>query len=91
MSDQQNRKYEWGIMFPETVIQLQRELTNHPELCKKLQEECSTVEDTLAAIATHCNLVVDGAYDMGELAGVLIDQLRKTRIIVVQQLPSNLR
>lgn len=73
-------------MVPQAIIDLRKELTNHPELTKKCQEEARDFEESLAMIATYCGVIVDGVYDVSELCDLLVRRLQGKRIIVVNSL-----
>lgn len=61
-------------MLPSSVIELQRELaTHHPTLCRVLKL-IDDDADRFAAIATHCNVLVDGEYTAEQIA-YIADQL----------------
>lgn len=78
MSD--SRRLEF--MHP-NLIDLQRELHNHPELVERLQNH--SVDDfelRMAEIATYCNVILDGDYvqaDFDNLAGILVKKLIQMR------------
>jgi hypothetical protein len=71
---------------PPEVAWLQKELTHHPELSEKCIKEAKDFEESLAMIATHCGIIVDGYYDVDEICEVLTRALQSKRIIVVQSI-----
>lgn len=79
-----------GVFFPETVVALQKELSHHKELTAKVQAEARNIEEALAMICTHCDLIVDGYYDVPDLAAKLIPLLQRKRIVIVQDIPTGL-
>jgi hypothetical protein len=68
------------VMFPEEVIQLNRELATglHPKLEKILSEVQGDYDfvERIAHIAAYCELILDSMYDGDELAK-LCEVLRK--------------
>lgn len=71
---------------PPEVTYLQKELTHHPELSEKCIKEARDFEESLALIATHCGIIVDGYYEVAEICEVLTRALQNKRIIVVTSL-----
>lgn len=68
-------------MFPQSYIDLQRELSNHPRLCELLcNHPPQEFELRIAEIATYCDVVLDGQYtpdDMDGLCDLLTKKLRQ--------------
>jgi 1-aminocyclopropane-1-carboxylate deaminase/D-cysteine desulfhydrase-like pyridoxal-dependent ACC family enzyme len=68
------------VMFPEEVIQLNRELATglHPKLEAILSEVPGDHDfvERIAHIAAYCEIILDSMYDENELAG-LCELLRK--------------
>lgn len=68
--------------LPSSIVELQKELVyHHPTLCRvlKLIEDDA---DRFAAIATHCNVKLDGDYSAAQIAYVadqLLPRLRDLR------------
>lgn len=71
-----NRKLEF---FPQSFMDLQRELPNHPELVEHLQNHpADELELRLAEIASYCGVVLDGSYlpeELHKLAEILVKRL----------------
>lgn len=60
--------------LPESVIALRREILHHPEIFEAAKAG-RNFEDSLAIIATHLGIVLDGYYDVPELCDVLVTAL----------------
>ncbi len=79
---------EW---FPPELQILREEITFHPTLLQKLNDQTDKdVYISIAEIAAHAGVVLDGAYtrdDIINLCGILIDRLRRMRIPLI--LPDN--
>jgi len=86
--------------FPVEVMELQKEIQKHEPLLKELMllHKDSNQVDKITAIATYCDVVLDGVYtdeDLLKLCSILQNKLRTKRgelvLDVVQslsQLPS---
>lgn len=70
-------------IFPEELIQLNKEVSNHPELMTLLANHPSGEwEIKMAEIALYCEVIVDGTYlpeEMQKLAGILTKKLIERR------------
>ena len=79
--------------FNQDLIQLNKEITQHPELQKQLTElEDKSFEAKLAVICTFCEIIIDGYYDQKEienLARILVGRLQQKRIVLILP-PSNI-
>lgn len=84
-----SKKYVIEYFHPNRQA-LQEEVRNHPELVQQLADlEPGTpeteFETRLAAVATYCNVLLDGDYlqsDLDEICGHLVQKLRAKRIAV---------
>ena len=69
--------------FPESVIELQKELLNHPTLMERLgKHDMQEVEIKIAEIAAYCDVVLDGDYTnemLETLCGILVQRLKNKR------------
>lgn len=74
--------------FHNVVIELQKELTQHPDLAKSLQKNAHTFEESLAMIATYLNIVVDGEYNAIDLMDMLLRNLQKKRMPILFSSPA---
>ncbi len=75
-------------MFSEGRIELTKEIKEHPDLVFDVAEVKAagdgSWEDTVACVAAHCYIVVDGHYslqDLEKLYEILIFELRKKRMV----------
>lgn len=70
-------------IWPDELIQLNRETQNHPKLQALLANHPSTEwEVKMAEIALYCEVIVDGDYmpeQMVQLAGILLRKLIERR------------
>jgi len=80
-----------GVMFPEGVIALNKELATglHNALATKLANHpVGEVEVRLAEIAAHCSVVLDGVYgpeQISELCAILAGRLELLREVAPPQ------
>jgi len=74
--------------FHNVVIELQKELTQHPDLTKDLQKNAHTFEESLARIATYCNILVDGNYNAIDLMDMLLRALQRKRMPILFDSPA---
>lgn len=63
------------VEHPMEFIELNVEISHHPDLIRKLNELLiltpnAGVEEKLAEIAAHCNILLDGLYDEYDLKGI---------------------
>jgi hypothetical protein len=67
--------------FPESYIQLGREIAHHPKLVSLLQQqEANEFEIRIAVVAAYCEVMLDGLYspkDLEKLADILLKRLQK--------------
>jgi hypothetical protein len=74
-------------IFPESQIQLMREVENHPELKLLLtQYHPSQFEEILGEIAAFVGVILDGVYEgdrIYELFDLLTKALKQKRIIII--------
>ena len=62
-------------MFPEELIELNREVANHPELMHRLANHPpDDIINRIAEIAVYCEVIVDGMYSRQEVLA-LCDKL----------------
>jgi hypothetical protein len=71
-------------IFPDEVINLQRELVHHPKLMELLRanHRADSWETKLAEIAKYCDVIVNGDYteeDLVKLCGILEKKLMERR------------
>lgn len=70
-------------IWPDELIQLNRETMNHPKLMERLANHPSTEwEVKIAEIANYCEVIVDGDYmpeQMIQLSGILLRKLIERR------------
>lgn len=72
-------------MFPPVVLEIQRELENHPMLTSILRPDM-TLEERVGHIAAYCNVVLDGYYDDKDLEALftmLLGRLKKKSAIII--------
>jgi hypothetical protein len=66
-------------IWPDELIQLNREILNHPELMERLANHpAGEWEIKLAEIALYCEVIVNGYYlpeELVRLAGILLQKL----------------
>lgn len=66
-------------IWPDELIQLNRELVNHPKLMERLANHpMAEWEVKIAEIAQYCEVIVDGTYmpeEITKLAGILYTKL----------------
>lgn len=66
--------------FPDSYVELSKEVGNHPELCALLAKHpVQEFEVRLAEIATYCEVILDGDYslkDLDKLCHILWKKLR---------------
>ena len=71
------------VYFPEAFLELQMEISWHPELQTQLTtHSAANFEARLAEICTYCGVIVDGLYgeeELTKLATILTDKLREKR------------
>lgn len=77
--------------FPESIIQLQQEIRNHPPLLKQMSElpDDADLSDKVGLIAAYCGIVLDGYYDQDnieELAEKMVFELRRARRELVEDI-----
>lgn len=76
-------KWKHINIWPDEVINLQREIARHPKLMKLLQNHPGDAwEVKLAEIALYCDVVLDGDYlpeDVQKLCGILERKLIERR------------
>lgn len=74
-------------MFHQNRIDLQKEITQHPELQARLQNHpADEFEIRLAEIAAYCNIVLHGDYlqlDLDNLCGILCKKLYEKRTMII--------
>ena len=68
------------VMFPEYIIEFQKELCQHPDV-QACMIGSDSFETNLSRICTHLNILVDGVYDVEPLVNMLIKKLREKRTI----------
>jgi hypothetical protein len=70
-------------IWPDDLIQLNRETANHPKLMERLaQQPMAEWEIKLAVIAQYCEVIVDGTYlpeEIERLARILLIKLIEKR------------
>lgn len=70
-------------IWPDVLIQLNRECLNHPKLMEYLgNHEADEREIKMAEICLYCEVIVDGTYtpeDMEKLAEILLQKLIERR------------
>lgn len=75
------------LMFPDSFIALQEELSHHPDLMEKMALcEETAFTDRLAYLAGLLGVLVDGYYHYREienLADILVDKMRERRSLIV--------
>lgn len=81
--------------FPEELIQLNQEVTNHPALMTLLAKH-SQSEWLLKflEICTYCKVAVDGEYteeDLRKVALICIERLQKRRAIIITTPPERIQ
>lgn len=70
-------------MFPPSVVAMQKELAaNHPELLAQVQN-ASTLNEQLAIVATYCDVIMDGMYDVGPACDYLLQKLKNKSSIII--------
>ena len=82
ITDRSDKRFQY---FPQSVVDLQRELCNHPELRKEL-EGISEMPEWYATIATHVGIGVDGAFTaegLDALTKILISKLIQSRTSLI--------
>lgn len=74
-------------LFPTEIIELQREIQNHPFLIEVLNElEADDWTMRLACIAAYCEIILDGVYNRTEiliLCDTLTRRLKEKRVLVI--------
>lgn len=70
------------VYFDPEVQLLLEELCNHPTLQLALTSH-PTLEERLAAIATHLNLVIDGHFELNALCALLTKELYQSRTSII--------
>lgn len=69
--------------FPVEFIQLQEEITKHPDVMDSLAKcESKYLEDRLAWLCTYLDILVDDDFDIDELsalAGMIVNKLYEKR------------
>lgn len=78
------------VEFPTERIELNIEITHHPELQRELIEIGSlgdfSFETMLAGVAAYCEVALDGYYsqeELNKLCTILTDKLRKKRSLLI--------
>ena len=62
---------------------MQQEVLKHPELMERLSAiQSNEVELRMAAIATYCEVMLDGLYTVEELCKVLMPRLVQKRHVI---------
>jgi hypothetical protein len=69
--------------YPAPLIEFQKELRNHPNLLAKL-EGCQSEGEAYGIIGAELGIVLDGIYDLKELAEVLTTELVRRRILILE-------
>lgn len=71
------------VTLPQPFLDLQEELSRHPELVAKLQATgANTFHTAMAELAAELEVALDGSYtpeDLAKLCGILIVRLRFIR------------
>lgn len=68
------------VQFSEALIELNREVANHPELVELLaRQESPEMEVRLAEIAAYCEIVLDGFYDQHDIAKIADECIRRLK------------
>lgn len=69
------------VFFPESLILLQKELMeHHQDIILQLADVYPpTIENQLAKLGIVLNIVLDGDYDIGEMALMFLNQLYRKR------------
>lgn len=67
---------------PASVEALREELKKHPAIYADASLG-KTFEECLARIATSCNIVVDGYYDVDDICDMLVHALKKGNTLVL--------
>ena len=77
-------RYEY---FGPELLELNRELRNHPDLARQLAERVLIdFETRIAGIAAYCGVALDGAYDKDDLeniAKLCLTELKKKSTLIV--------
>jgi small ligand-binding sensory domain FIST len=75
------------VIFPDSIIALNKEVRNHPNLRLRLSKYSeSQLTEKLAEIATYCNVLVEGYFSddaLDDLCNLLIDKLRSKSTILI--------
>lgn len=74
--------------FEQELIDLRKEIANHPDLMTILAVQTNTdIYVHIAEIAAYCQMVLDGTYskeDVLKLCTIMTERLRNRRAIIVQ-------
>jgi hypothetical protein len=74
--------------FEQELIDLRKEIANHPDLMTILAVQSDTdIYVHIAEIAAYCQMVLDGTYskeDVLKLCTIMTERLRNRRAIIVQ-------
>lgn len=65
--------------FPESMIELQKELRNWPLISKEAMDANLDTVGTLGVIAARLGILLDGVYDIPDLCAMLLKKLREMR------------
>ena len=74
-------------LFPDSIIALNQEVVNHPQLQYKLSQfRPDQLTEKLAAIATYCDIVIEGYFgeaELDNLCDMLTQKLRDKGSILI--------
>lgn len=76
-------------LFPESFIALQQEVVNHPHLLDALALNRITTQqlpEFLAAVATYCNIYIEGEFgdeELDSLCDMLVTKLKQRNSILI--------
>lgn len=79
-------RYRNLVFLPQEFIDLQEELSKHPELVAELEGQCDSFESALGILAAKFNVVLDGQYNGDDLKGIakmLTNKLRGSNAMIL--------
>lgn len=77
------------VLFPDSAVALNQEVSNHPQLMERLSKHKYTVNnftEMLMEIATYCNVAIEGYIDEGgldDLCDLLTQKLKAKSTILI--------